>query len=54
VVAVGARVLLATALLSAVLVVPGSSCAAGSSQRTAYAGLGTWLDIYATLFWAHR
>jgi hypothetical protein len=53
VVAVGARVLLATAVLSAVLVVPGSGGAAGSTQRTAYAGLGTWLDIYATPFWAH-
>jgi len=53
VVAVGARVLLATAVLSAVLVVPGSGGAAGSSQRTAYSGLGTWLDIYATPFWAH-
>jgi hypothetical protein len=53
VVAVGARVLLATAVLSAVLVVPGSGGAAGSSQRTAYAGLGTWLDIYATPSWTH-
>ncbi len=51
-VAVGARVLLATAVLSAVLVVPGSGGAAGSSQRTSYAGVGTWLDIYATPFWA--
>ena len=52
-VAVGARVLLATAVLSAVLVVPGSGGAAGSSQGTAYAGLGTWLDIYATPSWVH-
>jgi hypothetical protein len=53
VVAVGARVLLAAAVLSAVLVVPGSGGAAGPTQRAAYAGLGTWLDIYATPFWAH-
>ena len=51
-VAVGARVLLATAVLSAVLVGPGSGGAARSSQHTAYAGVGTWLDIYATPFWA--
>ena len=45
------RMLLAAAVLAAVLVAP----AAGGSARhpSAYAGLGTWLDIYATSFWAH-
>jgi hypothetical protein len=48
----GSRRLLLTALvLFAVLAVP----AAGQSSRarSAYAGLGTWLDIYATSHWAH-
>ena len=49
----GARVLLVAALLSAVLVAPASGGATGSShRRSAYAGLGTWLDIYATASWA--
>jgi hypothetical protein len=50
---VGVRVLIATVVLAAVLVVPGSGGAAGSSQHSAYAGLGTWLDIYATPSWAN-
>jgi hypothetical protein len=42
-------------VLAAVLVVPASGgAAAGSTRhRSAYAGLGTWLDIYATSSWAH-
>jgi hypothetical protein len=48
-----ARVLLAAAVLVAVLVAPASGASGSSRQRSPYAGLGTWLDIYATSFWAH-
>ena len=42
--------MLGAVVLSALLVTP----AAGASRhRSAYAGLGTWLDIYATASWAH-
>ena len=44
------RVVLAAAVLSALLVAPASGASHG---RSAYAGLGTWLDIYATPSWAH-
>jgi hypothetical protein len=44
------RVLLAAAVLSALLVAPASGASHG---RSTYAGLGTWLDIYATPSWAH-
>jgi hypothetical protein len=37
-------------VLAAVLVAPASGA---SRQRTPYAGLGTWLDIYATPYWTH-
>ena len=47
------RVLLAAAVLAALLAVPASGVAGSSSHRSAYAGLGTWLDIYATSFWTH-
>jgi hypothetical protein len=41
-------------LTAAVLAAPASGGAADSSHnRSAYAGLGTWLDIYATASWAH-
>jgi hypothetical protein len=40
-------------VLAAVLVVPASGVAGSSGHRSPYAGLGTWLDIYATPFWAH-
>jgi hypothetical protein len=40
-------------VLSAVLVAPASGAPATSRHRSAYAGLGTWLDIYATASWAH-
>jgi len=40
-------------VLAAVLVVPASGVAGASGDRSAYAGLGTWLDIYATSFWTH-
>ena len=40
-------------MLAAVLVVPASGVAGSSGHRSAYAGLGTWLDIYATSFWTH-
>ncbi len=45
------RLLLATAL-AAVLVAPAAGArAAAAPSLTPYAGLGTWLDIYATPFW---
>jgi hypothetical protein len=47
------RLLLAAAVLAAVLAVPTSGVAGSSRDRSAYAGLGTWLDIYATSFWTH-
>jgi hypothetical protein len=40
-------------VLVAVLAVPASGVAGSSGHRSAYAGLGTWLDIYATSFWTH-
>jgi hypothetical protein len=46
----GSRLLLVAAALAAVLVAPASRA---SVQPSAYAGLGTWLDIYATSYWAH-
>ena len=46
----GSRLLLAAVVLAAVLVAPASGASRSSSV---YAGLGTWLDIYATPFWAH-
>ena len=50
----GSRRLLVATVLAAVLVVPASGGAAESSRPSAaYAGLGTWLDIYATSFWTH-
>jgi hypothetical protein len=47
------RLLLALVVLSMVLLAPVSSGAATSRHHRAYAGLGTWLDIYATPSWAH-
>ena len=42
------------AVLSAVLVAPASGGARGASaHRSAYAGLGTWIDIYDTVYWNH-
>jgi hypothetical protein len=35
------------------LVAPVSGAGGSSGHRSAYAGLGTWLDIYATSSWAH-
>jgi hypothetical protein len=46
----GSRLLLVAVVLSAVLVAP---AAGASHHRSPYAGLGTWLDIYATPFWTH-
>ena len=48
----GARLLLA-AVLSAVLVAPATGASVSSRQRTPYAGLGTWVDIYAKADCAH-
>jgi hypothetical protein len=40
--------------VAAVSLAAASGGAAGPvHQRTAYAGLGTWLDIYATRYWVH-
>jgi hypothetical protein len=48
------RFLPAAAVVAALLVAPASGGAAGSSHpRSAYAGMGTWLDIYATPYWTH-
>ena len=47
------RLLIVVAVLAAVLVAPASGAPVPSRQRTAYAGLGTWLDIYATASWTH-
>jgi hypothetical protein len=50
----GARFLLAVAVLAGVLVAPAGGGATGASRHgSAYVGFGTWLDIYATPFWAH-
>ena len=45
------RLLLVAAFLSAVLVAPASRASVSARQPTAYAGLGTWVDIFATT-WA--
>jgi hypothetical protein len=47
------RLFVLVAVLSAVLVVPTSGASVSSRRAAAYAGLGTWLDIYATASWAH-
>lgn len=50
----GPRLLLALAVPAAVLAVQASGGVAGASPGpSAYGGVGTWLDIYATSFWAH-
>jgi hypothetical protein len=49
---VGARLLLA-AVLAAVLVAPATGATVSSRPPAAYAGLGTWVDIYATTTWAN-
>ena len=46
----GSRLLLMAVVLMALLVAPASGAA---RHRSAYAGLGTWLEIYATQSWAH-
>jgi hypothetical protein len=46
----GSRLLLVAVLLSALLAAPASGA---TRHRSAYAGLGTWLDIYATPSWKH-
>lgn len=40
-------------VLTAVLAASTAAASVSSSRRTAYAGLGTWLDIYATKAWHH-
>jgi hypothetical protein len=48
------RLLIATALAAVSLVAtPSAGAGAPSVRGTPYAGLGTWLDIYATSAWAH-
>jgi hypothetical protein len=46
----GSRLLLVAAAVAAALVAPAPGA---SRQPSAYAGMGTWLDIYATSYWAH-
>lgn len=50
---VGVRLLLAAAVLSAVVVAPAAGAGGAPRHRSAYAGLGTWLDLYATSSWVH-
>jgi hypothetical protein len=40
-------------VLSAVLLAPAAGASLSSRQPTAYAGLGTWVDIFATATWAN-
>jgi hypothetical protein len=40
-------------VLSAVLLAPAAGASVSSRRPTAYAGLGTWVDIYATSAWAN-
>jgi hypothetical protein len=40
-------------MLAVTLAAPANGGSVSSRHRTTYAGLGTWLDIYATPFWAH-
>jgi len=47
----GKKVLVA-ALLAAALIAPATRASVSSRQHAAYAGLGTWVDIYATANWA--
>ena len=47
------RLLLTALVLFALLAVPAEGAGQSSRARSAYAGLGTWLDIYAAPFWAH-
>jgi hypothetical protein len=50
---VGVRLLPAAAVVAAMLIAPAGGASGSSRHGTTYAGLGTWLDIYATPFWAH-
>lgn len=45
--------LLLAAVLAVVLAAPAASASPPPRRHTPYAGLGTWLDIYATAAWAH-
>jgi hypothetical protein len=44
---------LLAALVSGALIAPAAGLSGSSRHRNAYAGLGTWLDIYATASWTH-
>jgi hypothetical protein len=48
----GSRLLLVTTL-ACVAIAPVAAAPASPLPRSPYAGLGTWLDIYATAAWAH-
>ena len=48
----GLRLLL-VAVLSAIVAAPATGAGAATRDRSPYAGLGTWLDIYATPSWIH-
>jgi hypothetical protein len=45
--------LLVAGVLAAVLVAPATGASVSSRRPTAYAGLGTWIDIFETADWAH-
>lgn len=45
--------LLLVAVLAAVVLVPATGASASPRRSTPYAGLGTWLDIYAASSWIH-
>ena len=47
------RLLLAALVLCTVLAASGAGAGQSARARPVYAGLGTWLDIYATPSWAH-
>jgi hypothetical protein len=47
------RLLLAALVLFTLLAASGAGAGQSARARPTYAGLGTWLDIYATPSWAH-
>jgi hypothetical protein len=47
------RLIVVALLLAAVLAAPAAGAGQSSRHRSPYAGIGTWLDIYATPYWRH-
>lgn len=47
------RLLLVALAVAAVLATPAAGAGQSARHRSAYAGMGTWLDIYATPYWKH-